>query len=119
MKDADFGAKLSPFIGKDGEPMTWDQVETRVVDREYKIIAQEEVTTPDEFTVFVSTVWSGLDILTDGADRPLIFETAVFESRALVYKLHMVPAATEREAYENHQIIVRRLAAGQSLHDPL
>lgn len=61
----------------------------------------------------VSTVWLGFDHSL-GAGRPLIFETMIFGGACAGYQWRW---STEREARESHEIIVRRLRAGQSLED--
>lgn len=96
--------------GRDGEPLTDEMMHRLSGDLDYKRIAADWVEVPDcAQPVWVSTVWTGHDGGTDEYGRTLIFETLIW---LWPYPHDAgVRAATKREAYENHQLVIRHLAS--------
>lgn len=99
------------YFGRQGSPITHEQYQALRADAD-KHVAWDELTISGEL-VEVSTAWTGLDpMVIEG--RPLIFETMIFggEWNQMWWRWY-----TEREAAESHEIIVRKLKAGESLED--
>lgn len=94
--------------GRDGEPLTTEMMHRLSGDLDYKRIAADWVEVPDRAQpVWVSTVWTGHDGGPDEYGRTLIFETLLWFGPHLLDA--GVRATTRREAYENHQLVIRHL----------
>lgn len=111
---------LPHCFDRSGAPMTlrqWIEVWENNP-RAYRRVEATTVTLPDGSSRWVSTVWLGVDHSFGRGTRPLIFETMIFATDDATgdeggqWRWH-----TEREARESHEIIVRRLRAGESLDD--
>mgnify|MGYP001573288386 CR=1 FL=1 len=97
------------WYDRQGKPLTCPkEIEQLLEDRAYKRVA--ETTLPDG--KWVSTVWLGIDH-SFGMGRPLIFETMVFPSRGDGHDLGCERYATETEAAEGHERMVRLWSIGE------
>jgi hypothetical protein len=91
------------FFDRDGKAITLEEMCIITnKDPSYKIVKQEII---DDY--LVSTVWIGIDMNFFASDKPLIFETMIFDetsnkrdSRALEYQERY---ATEEEAFIGHE----------------
>lgn len=103
-----------PCFDRDGNPITVEQMaQLRLVDNEYQIVAQDDVLTPDGHTMWVSTVWLGLDHGHGYSPEPVIFETMVFV-RGFEGE-YCQRYTTEQSAKDGHDEIIRLLHNGVPL----
>ena len=89
-----------PALDRDGKPIDFWRWGELIGDREYAVIAKDDLD-----GVYVSTVWIGLSLAL--TDPPLIFETMVFDQEGDDVETHRY--ATEAEARAGHERIVSEL----------
>lgn len=98
---------------KEGRPIDTRTLGRLWMDRDYKVIAQEDVLTPNGDMLWVSTVWLGIDHGWGESKVPIIFETMVF-GEGLADK-YCERYATEAQSKTGHERVVAALKAG---YDP-
>jgi hypothetical protein len=91
----------SKFYDREGNPISLYQWALMFENDEAKRVARTELG-----DVVVSTVWLGLDHGWGDDDRPLIFETMVFEGKMDGEQMRY---STEEEARTGHQAMVIRV----------
>jgi len=103
-----------PYFDRDGNRISIDRYVELLRDPDYRRLTSDDVLTEDGRTMWVSTVWLGLDHGI-GRGKPLIFETMVFvEGMAGDYCERY---SSVREARAGHDHVVRQLHAGVAVED--
>ena len=94
------------FQDKDGKFISNEEAEKKLKDINYKRVAETKLE-----TVWVSTVWLGID-MNLGFEKPQLFETMVFEAKDGAVTnwgdLEMDRYATVEEAKAGHAAIVEK-----------
>ena len=85
------------------------------LDDKYAIVAQDDVLTGDGRTMWVSTVWLGLDHGYGRSEQPIIYETMVFV-RGMSDE-YCQRYTTAELALAGHQLVVSQLLAGVDISE--
>lgn len=105
-----------PRFDRDGEPITAGQWVALFEDKSYQLVEQTEVG-----GLFVSTVWLGLDHSFGRGDRPVLFETMVFDEHGAEGKRgdEVVDGcwrySTEDEALTGHRAVCEQVRLLEAL----
>lgn len=105
------------FYDRDGEPISSSRANELLSDPTYRRV-EETTVRGESVELWVSTVWLGVDHGFGMSDRPIIFETMVFDSNGGVADmagLEQVRYATEAGALEGHRAIVADLRSALDL----
>jgi len=94
----------SRYFNKNAEPICMCEWSRLFSDHQYQVIEKT-----DFKDLFISTVWLGMDHGFGNHDRPIIFETMIFKGDEGELQRRW---ATEEEAVEGHDKIVRALKSG-------
>jgi hypothetical protein len=109
------------WYDKQGQPIDASEVERLQTQEGYKRVGGTVITStvdPSQ-SLWISTVWLGLDHSWDPNGPPLIFETMIFEGSGQGEVIHRYP--TQETAQAGHQSVVlevmERLAPAASVED--
>ncbi len=93
------------WYDKLGKPIKdYNEIEQKLRDQNYKTIKKETL----KNGIVISTAWLGLDHSWGITKKPLIFETMVFQFKNNLDYLDCERYATETEALDGHQKMVRK-----------
>lgn len=99
-----------PFYDRDGNLIDLETYARLSADGDYRLVQQDDVLTADGRTMWVSTVWLGVDHSHGLTGGLLIFETMVFvEGMNCEYCLRY---STAQEAHAGHEEVLRLLRSG-------
>ena len=108
------GSSLGWF-DRDGNAIDLMQAAMLRLDDKYAIVAQDDVLTGDGRTMWVSTVWLGLDHGYGRSEQPIIYETMVFV-RGMSDE-YCQRYTTAELALAGHQLVVSQLLAGVDISE--
>lgn len=108
----------SEYYDRQGEAITYEEWRDLWRDRPYRRVAEDTLIL-EGFSVYVSTVWLGLDHGWGDSSRPIIFETMTFpDGDAGPLDDWCQRYCTEEEAEAGHKRVVDALKEGR-LREPL
>ena len=100
---------------RDGQPIPLEQMAMLRLDDHYATVQQDDLLTPDGQTMWISTVWLGIDHNFERGGEPVIFETMIFVRG--YEDEYCARYSTAQDAQRGHDEIIDMLRRGVPLSE--